>query len=329
MKGLHLYSEGRIRPLPVWARWFIDLGAEIFSSNYENERLTVAVSLPNRGFASVLTGLGMVHKSFEAEVAVPDDPAIRLNALKPGTAITLIDLHNKIRFARVIETQRDESGRLISIKYDRNGRGVASDRITRLIDKCTGVDFSASEDLEFQQGRPVGSDPKFTGEAVGASNLERFICHNRKSCLIIGEVKSLVDELTEKRFAVNEEAPQVGSLFDLLRPRLGNQDQPLHRSVPARSHIVRAHGNDIENRIDPSSFISDACTVFDGGLAYQNHRDAALGNSVVFVNRWAAHAFDSVSVFRSDRAMSTRDANLKVMRNVPEGIEIAGFWSRR
>ena len=325
---LSLWSQGRVKPLPIWARWFVDLGAEICSSHHEQESLTVAVSVPHRGFAALLTGLGIVHKLFEEEVAVPDNPAIRLDALKPGMPITLIDSHNKIRFARVLEINRDESGRLVSIKYDRNGHGIASDPITRIIDKCTGIDFSASEDLEFQHGRPAGIDPKFTSEFVGKSHFERFVCHNRKSCLIVGEVKSLVDELTEIRFALSQDEPNFGSLYDLLRPRLGNQDQPLHRSVPARSHVVSSHGNDMENFIDPSSFTPDACTVFDGGISYQNHRDAAVGNSVVVVNRWAAHAFDSISVFRNDLASSTRDANLKAMRNVPSGIEIAGFWSR-
>ena len=326
---LFLWNLGGIRPLPLWARWFVKLGAEVRAAQDPKERLTGAVSVPHRGYAALLVALGVVHESFRAEAEESDDPAVRLASLEVGMPITLIDLHHKIRFARVLETRRDDSGRLLSIKYDRNGHGVASDPISRVIDKCTSIDFAGTEDLEFQHGRPVCRDPEFTAEFVGPERFERFVCHNRKSCLIVGEVKSLIEELEEIRFAVNEDAPNSGSLFDILRPRLGNQDQPLHRSVPARSHIIRSSGVGVEDLIEPESFVPGACTVFDGGLGYQSHRDRAVGNSVVLVNRWASHAVDSVGAFRNDLASSSRDADLKVMHSVPRGIEIAGFWSRR
>gem|GEM_PF-5648385 len=324
---LDLWDGEQVQPLPAWASWFIDLGSEIYSLRHERERLTVAVSVPNRRFAALLTALGIVLSSFKEERATPDDPATRLDALQPGMPITLIDLNNKIRFARVMETHRNESGRLTSIKYDRNGHGITADPITRLIDKCTGIDFSASNDVEFQVGRPAGVNTEFTSSLMDTSNYERFVCHNRKSCLIVGEVKSLLEEITEIRFAVNGREPITGALQDLLRARIGNQDQPLHRSVPARSHIIRLHGGDIETTVDPSSFITNACTIFDGGISYQNHRDSAIGNAVVIINRWAAHASESALVFRNDRASSTRDADIKAMRNTPRGIEISGFWS--
>lgn len=328
MVELQIENNGVFESLPTWAQWFIDLGQEIQDARIDDERLTVAVTVPHRGYAALLTALGVVHRSFKDETAVPDDPAERLDSIAPGMAITLIDLHDRIRFARVVETRRDPEGRLVWIKYDRNGQGVSSDLITRLIEKCTSVDFASSEDLEFQHGRNASRDPEFTSHFVGTSNFERFVCHNRKSCLIVGEVRSLLEELKAPRFATNVDTLAVGSLLDILRPRLGNQDQPLHRSIPARSQIIRSSGIGVEDLIEPDSFVPRACTVFDGGLGYQMHRDRAIGNLVVLVNRWASHAMDSVGAFRNDLASSSRDARLKVMQDVPCGIEVAGFWGR-
>ncbi len=320
---------GRFEPLPTWARWFVELGAEVRATHDPKERLTVAISVPHRGYSALLVALGVVHESFRAEAAEPADPAIRLDALVTGAAITFLDGNEDFRFARVLDTDRDSEGRLTLIHYDRNGRGVASDVRSKLIDKCSSVDFAENEMVEFQHPRSISREPAFVSDVIGPSGFERFVSHNRKSCLIVGEVRSLIEELESTRFAGNVETPTAGSLFDILRPRIGDQDQPLHRSVPARSHIIRSSGVGVEDLIDPDSFVPGACTVFDGGLGYQRHRDRAVGNTVVLVNRWASHAVDSVGAFRNDLASSARDSDLKVMRKVPCGIEVAGFWSRR
>ena len=324
--NLQLAEYGKASPLPDWAQWFIDLGKEVRSLSSDEERLTVAVSVPHRGFAALLIALGITERSFDLEVEHAEGPAGRLANLEPGTAISLLDTHDQFRFARVTQVIRDGNDRVTALKYLRNQQGTAPQLIGLPIEMCASLELVSDEATEFHHPRDAALDPAFVRAVVGVSNFERFVSHNRLSSLVVGPVKELLGEIHLKRFS-SPTAPGVeGCLLDLLRPRFGNQDQPQHRSLPARTHVVRSTGEDL---IDRSAFLPLACTVFDGGNGYVRNRDAAVGNTVVVLDRWAARAAESVDVFRQDLASSLKDADLRVFKRPPAGTEVVGFWGRR
>ncbi len=315
-----------IEELPQWARWLVDLGRQVRESSRPDERLTIAISVPSRAFAAVLIAVGVIDRSFEVESSVIDDPADRLDSVESGTPITIACEDKTLRFGRVTSTRRDSNGRLKSITYLRNERGAAPQLIEKIIEKCTGVHVVASEESEFHHPRGYARDLDFLNAIVGEERAERFFSHNRKSCLVIGSVKSLLDEMEAQEFAANADDIAYGALFDLLRPRFGSLDHPIHPAEPARSHVVSASG---DGEFDQSSFATGACTVIDGAPPYLRFRDVSVGNTIVVLDRWGAASPDAVAAFRQDLASSTRDAESVFGRQVPAGIEIKGFWGRR
>jgi hypothetical protein len=199
-------------------------------------------------------------------------------------------------------------------------------RSTKPIEKCTDVDIVESEVPVFRHPREVARDFDFLNALIGVANVNRFVSLNQKSCLLVGSIRTLLEELKRRDFAARDGEGSYGSLVDLLRPRLGSLDSPIHRAEPARCHIVGGVG---DGRFDRSSFTSGACTVIDGAPPYLRFRDLAVGNTVVVLDRWGAASPDAAAAFRQDLASSIRDADMVCGRRTPQGIEMKGFWSRR
>lgn len=71
LDGLLYLHGAEWHPLPPWARFFLDLGAQIASYSPKSGPLVVALSLPARAYAAALAASGIVL----TRAHLPDDQA--------------------------------------------------------------------------------------------------------------------------------------------------------------------------------------------------------------------------------------------------------------
>lgn len=303
-------GSGRQRPLPDWARWFVELGA-IQAAHRGSEDLTTwtVVTVPRRNFVAPFIAYGAVLQKLlmESTPNVED----RFRDRFEGSYLTWIDHNEQIRFGR-FDGLRDS---YIHYRPRKRG-GWSSARTSRPLSSATSF-WPADEYDEFVEGRAATQNRNFVAGVVKTREIE-FLSRSRTDAVLIGTKSHILSELSSE---VLSAGGVTGALLDVVRPQDALPVGQRHRSLLFSSNA------------DPSEVEGAACdatVIFDGPSAFLALRDSVDTNAaVVVLERWESRADVAAQAAILDRRESAVSAQLPAMPPAPAGVEVFAWVGER
>ena len=296
------------RPLPRWARWFIELGREVVEAQAalpDGERVVAVASAPTRGYAALSAALGASAAAFEDWR--PEDMRShfeRLANLPPGTLVTWR------------EGGYIKCGQLDGAEF------IAGDDYLRMNGGSYRRKWNMTQEIhQLGEGEEPFMKRRLTvaaGFVEGSLAVDPYLhaLHSSPTCVIVGVKSLLIDELTAQRFSCASGA--TGTLQDLLRCRAVGNGAATHY----RSELVAAYGSEVPMRLQDAT---PKVVICDGASASLRWRSRFPHSPVLTVlDRASRQSIDAESALMGDRSMSVSDLSL-MPEPVPPAIELLAF----
>ncbi len=324
LDGLLYLHGAEWRPLPPWARFFLDLGAQIASYSPKSGPLVVALSLPARAYAAALAASGIVL----TRAHLPDDQAdtsahfrmlCHLASQEPNIPVEYIE-NVKGRLKRTcaelqgVEIRNGVPTLKVLIGTERQGQTTSfiGERIAFKVQL-------ARKSGALGRSRTM-KELAFTKRALGDANLADFVFRTQLDCAILGTCSQLNHEITEASFAFRATNGKLeeGHLQDILRACRFLTD-----SQHFRSEIIPvAH----EGRPRAPLTSTPNTVIFDGSIGFLRWRDDWRGVPwLVLLDRTETHFAEAVEAVKSEDMSRVADAKGLQIPPIPPGIEITTF----
>jgi hypothetical protein len=246
------------KPVPVWTKFFISLGAALSVARSPKIRIVAALSVPTPSFAAAFIALGRIlgEPISEPSKSALDAHFDKLAALSRQTPLIYFNdqaLYN----GPFLGTLKHSGGDFIRMAIQGGTCMIPKHR-------CLLVEVQP----ESQTGKAVTHvgrlrNPKpFVGHFFSLVEHYRILCSTSKSVIIIGERNRLRNELVQTPFAIaNGTGCVEGVLQDLIRIAKFSSG-----GVGCRADVYsRSRGHTIQNG---SPNAESLLTVLDGAVSY-------------------------------------------------------------
>ncbi len=315
-KSLELqFREGKKwEPIPLWARFFISLGAALSAARSPNRRIVAAVSVPTPSFAAAFIALGRILSEpiLEPDQSAVDDHFRRLAAL-PLRQTQLIYFDGEALYNGPLLGFLNHSGEEFVRMAIRKG--------TCMIPKHRSLLVEVQPELE--AGKPARNagrlrNPKpFVGQFFNLVDHYRILCSTTKSVIIIGEKNRLRNELVQTPFALANGGGSVeGVLQDLIRiAKFSSGGVGCRSDVYARS---RSHA--IQNGISADN---SSLAVLDGAVAhFRWAAGSAQCDTVAILPRTESEYGAAIDSANARYLTRLDDCSLPGLISPPRGVEL-------
>jgi hypothetical protein len=309
------------RPLPSWAGFFLRLGFSLGATARDHGQITVAVALPIRNYAAVLSAIGTVLARFEATTAVLDaDQHFDLLCQQtPGTGVVLE--RDSRQFVGVVSRTETIAGqKFLRIQLQDQEHGGEAHYIPArdsLRVTITGVKTALPRKA---RGTAPIARRTFVRSLVGKHRARQFITQTDSACALIGKGSLLAPEISKTPLIIRRKGEGIaGKPGDILRV-----SQLL---APGRSHrceLLRSGAKSLLFLAPPSVVIFDGVQGFCKWqhLCRQSHilaifdkTDPRFDDGVAVVNAALTNA--NVKPFTGLRIPS-----------IPPAVDLAAFIQR-
>lgn len=324
LDGLLYLHGAEWRPLPPWAGFFIDLGAQITSYSPKSGPLVVALSLPARAYAAALAAAGIVLSRAQSPDGLAGASAHfqMLYHLASQESNTPVDYIQNIK-GRLKRTCGELQGVVI-----RDGAPILKVLIGTERQGQTTSFINERIAFKVQLARRSGAighshtmkELAFAERALGDTDLADFVFRTQLDCTILGTASQLEHEITEAplAFRATNEKLDEGHLQDILRAC-----RFLTNSQHFRSEIIPvAH----EGRPRTLLTSTPSTVIFDGAIGFLRWRDDWRGLPwLVLLDRIETHFTEAVEAVKSEDMSRVSDAKSLQIPPIPPGIEITTF----
>jgi hypothetical protein len=300
-------------PIPVWAKFFISLGAALSAGHSPKRRIVAALSVPTPSFAAAFIALGRVLSEpiSEPEKTAVDAHFDKLAALPKQTPLIYFNgeaLYNG-PFLGTVKLSHGDFIRMVI------RGGVCMIPKSR----CLLVEVQP----ESQNGNPAGHtvrlrNPKpFVGRFFSLVEHYRILCSTKKSVIIIGEKNRLRNELVQNQFAIPEGTDHVeGVLQDLIRIAKFSSG-----GIGCRADVyARSRGHAIQNG---GSGTDSSLLVLDGAVSHFRWAHEYLhSDSVSILSRTESEYGTAIDSANARYLTRLDDCSLPGLTGPPAGIEL-------
>ena len=322
------WTDGQKLPLPSWGKYYLRLGAAVAQSNDAHQSLITALAVPTRSFAAVLIATGVViskAKAIDAKRQVsPEAHFDMLSTLPIGTSVILRrgektvkglllgarDIRNNGTKMIGVQTQNQKGGSLeewlpVSSSPKIQVSTTAWTRLPADSEKAKDVRTSRSD---------------FVSHVFQGADLWNFVTKSAFDCLILGNVRPLVQEVTETKLTVGPRGRETsgGTLQDILRVRR------LHTNDDAfRSEIFPVNAR---NQTMPSEEMEPHLVIFDGALGFLKWRDNwAHCDRVVVLDRTEPRFTEAVQMINEEYLSRVKERDMGLSEPPPRSVELVAF----
>lgn len=326
LNALGFESGGRWQPLPDWARFFITLGARLFSRENDESRLVVAVTVPTRTLSTAFAALGVVVSDYAREVK--EDAQTHFEDLLGQPAGSVVRLEFAERGRRkvangVLEGTRssDGNGTLIGVRLSTGEkRWLPMSESPRIQAAAPGNDFRPGDS---RRSAILERPTPFVTLALSPLDGRRYPRPNGLDCLVVAPMTAFFKETDEcilTATAARKTVQHRGTLTELLRPEMGRaKGGPRTLLMPETSApaAVRTKATRV--------------TLFDGARPYLRLRTAASSSHiVVFLDRTEPRFGDAIRQLESDyKLRRSGELPSSLGADGPKAIEVFGFRERK
>lgn len=288
--------------LPRWAQWFLEVGSSLVASR--EQRIWVAVTVPDRRFAAGFAALGAVLGRIRASEVPP--PAERMGRLSRGEGVTWKDSNGMLQSATF---ERLHEG-MVEYRTRVHGGGTIA---KRPVDMCETFWPLADNEEPFPGPKQLSSNEPFVNGFYGAT--ADVLWRPALDAIVCGTQSTLFREFDESALSIGG---TTGSLGDVLRPR---------GFIPAWQRPRSAMVTSASRPEETDGLQTDGLAIFDGPQAYLRMRDSiAAAANLVIVDRWSPRAQDAVASIRLSRNQTWIDTALPALPHLPSGVELL-MWA--
>lgn len=318
-------KHGIFRSLPLWARFYIDLGSEIVQ-RYPKSQKVVAVSVPSRAFVSLFVLTGAI-----ASLAINSDDAKssteyfeQLRELPVGTTlVTKYRDAGKIKTGIKIKSNDDNYVR-VQVTAGKGSKAPVFNILT--LGNCLDWEIRSDDNTKLRGQEKIGpldDGHNFRTKVFrGFNNAENFYKTNGVECLVVGEMKSLEVELLDDQFTAlgpnGELDPKdTGSLQDIARvKRLGRGDNGY------KCEIISDRASATTNTLEPRLVILDGSNSY---LRWKMHFEDSSANIIVILDRTDSRYHDCFEQLNSEFLDRHDELALNMVSRIPRGIDVMGY----
>jgi len=315
LKSLHMLAGDDWVPLAAWARFFVALGNTLGTSQADNFRKVIAISIPTRALAAGFCALGVVLT--RVRVKSHADPLAhfeRLRSLPEGTVVFYHVSPTKKRRCR-FGGLASENGKEYAVVEDANTlRCFVPPPLCQKIEPLEGT---MDEPPEKAKTLNVSVNGEFLAALLGRAKVDEFLRYSRIDCVIAGIESELRADMMGAvlGIATGRNGIVQGCLQDVLRVRRFLGQGP-HKSdvVPTRSLLAGA-----------SDLPRAPVVIFDGAAPLlRAPAPSTPGWLVVILDRTETRFADAVAEINRRRAGGTPLTLLPP----PDGVELVAFGER-
>jgi hypothetical protein len=317
---LRISINGTSKPIPQWARFYIQLG-RLIGSLPSAPPLLIGLVVPSRNYAASLLTTGYTLETLR-EPPSEEDLRKHFDHLKslPKGAPVLFYTGASDRF---LEDHRIYRGKLAGGSPDSiRVRIQSKNDLTRILspdDAAALVNYDGEINSlpGHQRGYAINARIPFIRTLLPDRRPEVLLAHSRPLNLIVGSISQISRETEETCFIAGEEGEE-GTLQDLLRV-----DRSSGRFDNVRTFLRKRSGYDSPE----SSGISSQLTVFDGSLVFRKwHSTFPDTHRVALLSRTDSEFEAALYEFDMRGSTSSDDLDFDRIPTLPHGVEIDGFY---
>jgi hypothetical protein len=297
--NIDAWTPGGSAALPVWAQWFLDLGAGL-ARGRESLKQWVIITVPDRRFAASLAATGATAVLMASSEYPPARETI--GSMEPGQPITWLDAENNLA-SGVFEGVVDDMVRYVK----RTHGGWERPARKRPVDRCGSFCAMVDGEEPFAGSKELVTNLPFVVAALRGEPLDQ-LARPASDTIVCGVRARLEEEVSAQAFSAGGVS---GALLDLLRPAGLLPMGQRHWSVIVPSG----------NHPEPVA-TKRGLAVFDGSSAYLRWRDSIdAPSNLVIIDRWDPRSGDIASIARADRMQAWIDEAIDCIPPAPAGVE--------
>ncbi len=298
--------------LPVWARFIAECGR--FLAMSEGRAITIALTVPTRGFAASLAAAAVALTRDAREPMAPDDLELHVGILRNTPTGTPIKFHSRDRIhdGRWIDVTWVDDQEMLRFE---TGRGVTRKLPLQsaLMIRPTGEATAAGQLRAKRVQLPILLQS--TGNRSAALT---YVTTARPDCVVVGTLTWLTEDLTAPVFRLSKDTSQPASeLQTLARARKVKGAGTYYRTVIAPSGS------------QPSSEVRQmkpAVVIFDGGRGYIRWRHIwPAARQLVILDRSESSSEEAANAVSEAFVNRVCSMALPDEVSVPDGVEAVCF----
>lgn len=315
MFDLELIDDGEQMKMPVWMRFYFNLGVFISENLGHDKIITAAVSVPTRSFAAVTTAASLIVSRLKfPPLAFVLEQINRFRQLPIGTSV-IHRRDGKNKKAHFNGICNKEGKEYINIRTEKGTEVfVPIFEVARL---------RIVEDREFrlpktQKGTKCSSASPLIKKVIPKDNLADFLDKTRFNCLIVGRKIRLQKDAERKCLLVD--GKYVGSFDELLRPQNLQKENAAFRSTFISQSTRNFHFSDNHK---------PEVVIIDNPLSYLRWRKEIRElNKIIFFDKTDRNYFEGVEEINHYYATVNREIINIVGFPLPHAVELMIFNER-
>lgn len=325
------HNEGEWHPLPVWANFFLELGAFAAVQPLQPERSVIAVSVPTRAFAAAFAAVGVIKKNLGARTNRTSSEHFEfLSNLPLGTSVKCVEKGKQKTYLLRGTRQFGDEVRLViqmSGKRDGNAQRFISEKFCTEIQPLENGNFAAPtlDDLpKRQKGKRIHEVSDFGRKFLSIAAETSFSLETTLNCLLIGRRNILHEEIYNTNFSIPSQNiyQEAGVLQDVLRVR---QFYPTEQPSNCEFLPSDARSKSLKKNLRADAPIA----VFDGANGFLKLRDhLRRSHWIALLDRTETNYSAAIEQLNADFINRESDEIPVSFPNLPPGLE-AMFYTEK
>jgi hypothetical protein len=310
-------------PLPIWAKYFLELGATLSEYSVPGNNFVAAITVPTRGFAASLFCSGLILQRGILPTQCSEQHIEKIASLPIGTPVRFPS--NNHQKDGLYNGEVSSCGkRYFRIQYEQGSE------ISIPVESAQKIEISGKDQIKLhksQSGRELVPPSSLLKHLFDPPLLSRFVTESKLECVMLGQLNSLTQELMDHTigYQIIEGRVAEGKILDLVRPK-GTQYKTSNTSYRT---LILPSSNKYNSQF--TSKLNNFVTVFDNALSYIKWRSAFKNTNWVVILEKTDRNFDlALKEVNEDYYQNRIEKPSKIqLPNPPAGIELMFFEVRK
>lgn len=327
---LHYRQEDQWVEIPVWTKYFADLGAQAVAAAQADAKLIVGLAVPSRAYAAAFAALGVVTaRAYQTEITQSPTTNFEQICNLPQNAPVSITVRGRNGAKRkkkgvFVGITEHYGSTCAMIMVNSKSAGGASHLIREVDASMVEILASGSITLPKRQtGKLVRGVSAFAKGLLRSKNARLSTKQSRLDCAIVGRINTLSREIADTSFAVPGAGDKYyeGKLQDVLRVRrfIGDGDH-------FASEVIRVNGRALAI---PEHGGMPPFIVFDGATGFIRwHSHVRRSNWIVVIDRTDSRFREAADVLNEAHLNRIHEERHIELPTPAEGVEVLSFYER-
>lgn len=327
---LHYRKDDQWVKIPVWAKYFIEVGVRAVAAGQTDAKLIVGMAVPSRAYAAAFAGLGVVSaRANQTEITQSSTTHFEQICNLPLNAPVSITVRGRDGAQRkkkgvFVGTTKHYGSTCAMIMVNSKSAGGGSHLIREVDANMVEILPNGFITLPKRQtGKLVRSMSGFAKSFLSSKNARLSTKRSRPDGAIVGRINTLSREIEDTPFAVQGTGDKYyeGKLQDVLRVR-----RFISEGEHFASDVIRINGRALTILEDGQM---PPFVVFDGATGFIRwHSHVRRSNWIVVLDRTDSRFREAADVLNEaylNRIYEDRDVDLPTPA---EGVEVISFYER-